>query len=50
MLVQEPWGGCAGIAVGRIAGSRAFKLAGLLVWVVGIIFVVGYTVVYRVIM
>jgi hypothetical protein len=35
------------IAVGRIAGSRAFKLAGLLVLVAVVFFVLGYIVVYR---
>jgi hypothetical protein len=35
------------IAVDRIAGSRAFKLAGLLVLVAVVFFVFGYIVVSR---
>ena len=35
------------IAVGRVAGSRAFRLAGLLVVVAVIFFVLGYLLVYR---
>lgn len=35
------------IAVGRLAGSRAFRLTGLLVLVAVVFFVLGYLVVYR---
>jgi hypothetical protein len=35
------------IAVGRLVGSRAFRLAGLLVVVAVIFFVLGYLLVYR---
>jgi hypothetical protein len=35
------------IAMDRLAGSRAFKLAGLLVLVAVLFFVLGYIVVYR---
>ena len=35
------------IAVDRIAGSRVFKLAGLLVLVAVVFFVLGYIVLYR---
>jgi len=34
------------IAVGRLAGSRAFRLAGLLILVAVVFFVLGYLVVY----
>jgi len=33
--------------VGRLTGSRAFRLAGLLVLVAVVFFVLGYLVVYR---
>ncbi len=35
------------IAVGKLVSSRAFRLAGLLVVVAVIFFVLGYLVVYR---
>jgi hypothetical protein len=35
------------IVVGRLAGSRAFRIAGLLVLVAVVFFVLGYLVVYR---
>ena len=44
---QEPWCGCAVIAIDRLAGSRAIRIAGLLVLVAVVFFVLGYLVVYR---
>ena len=35
------------IAVGKLVGSRAFRLAGLLVVVAVVFFVLGYLLVYR---